>query len=109
MLNMRSLKWKLQKRISCATVKSFCVFGWSLKDVTIQMKDTKAYFPMVVFQNFDSVDEILSVLPFKEKVQRRTIPWYCFKLSNARMKTKMCHHLNENYKALLSHATVAKL
>ena len=87
MLNMRSLKWKLQRRISCATVKSFCVFGWSLKDVTIQMKDTKAYFPMVVFQNFDSVDEILNVLPFKEKVQRRIILCYCLKLLSLWMKS----------------------
>ena len=91
---------KSYKDLLSYTFLNVWVRVWNPKCLTIQMKATRAYFP-ILFQTFGSVYEILSVWPFKWKIQRPSF-LYFFKRLGPCMKSKVFDHSNESYKGLLS-------
>ena len=64
------------------TVSNYLVRGWIPKCLTIQLKATKEYFHLLLFQTFQSVDEVLNVWSFNWKLQRLR---YCFKRLSVRV------------------------
>ena len=91
----------------------FWVLGSKSLSVTIQMKATEQYFPVVLFitlykvvLSFESLDQNPKVWPFKWKLLSSTFLWCCllrctrwFYLLSPWIKILKCDHSNESYRA----------